>query len=142
MCREFFRQVQTRSFVTGNPPFVHSLLVFPFQYNIKKREEVQEMTQEEPNPLMRKKKTPEELAAEAEAEDEDEITSMYTSQLHSLITLGTHDPSRRAWPGKPWPWNGVKNEKLQIHGTRSPSRAAWRINAVALRHGKGWSMKG
>ncbi|KYN08389.1 Complexin [Cyphomyrmex costatus] len=45
-------------------------------YNIKKREEVQEMPQEEPNPLMRKKKTPEELAAEAEAEDEDEFTSM------------------------------------------------------------------
>ncbi|CAK9807614.1 cpx [Anthophora quadrimaculata] len=44
------------------------------KYNIKKREEIQEMTQEEPNPLMRKKKTPEELAAEAEAEDEDEIT--------------------------------------------------------------------
>lgn len=33
------------------------------------------MPQEEPNPLMRKKKTPEELAAEAEAEDEDEFTS-------------------------------------------------------------------
>ncbi|KAF3421718.1 hypothetical protein E2986_08748 [Frieseomelitta varia] len=49
-------------------------LVFSLQYNIKKREEVQEATQEEPNPLMRKKKTPEELAAEAEAEDEDEIT--------------------------------------------------------------------
>lgn len=31
--------------------------------------------QEEPNPLMRKKKTPEELAREAEAEDEDEFTS-------------------------------------------------------------------
>lgn len=49
---------------------------FDLQYNIKKREEVQEMMpQEEPNPLMRKKKTPEELAAEAEAEDEDEFTS-------------------------------------------------------------------
>jgi len=48
---------------------------FNLQYNIKKREEVQEMPQEEPNPLMRKKKTPEELAAEAEAEDEDEFTS-------------------------------------------------------------------
>ncbi|XP_043524608.1 complexin [Frieseomelitta varia] len=46
------------------------------KYNIKKREEVQEATQEEPNPLMRKKKTPEELAAEAEAEDEDEITKI------------------------------------------------------------------
>lgn len=31
--------------------------------------------QEEPNPLMRKKKTPEELAREAEMEDEDEFTS-------------------------------------------------------------------
>ncbi|KAJ8878310.1 hypothetical protein PR048_018887 [Dryococelus australis] len=46
------------------------------QYNIKKREEIQEaMPQEEPNPLMRKKKTPEELAREAEAEEEDELTS-------------------------------------------------------------------
>lgn len=48
------------------------------QYNIKKKEEVQEaVPQEEPNPLMRKKKTPEELAAEAEAEDEDEFTSEF-----------------------------------------------------------------
>ncbi|KAK2575380.1 hypothetical protein KPH14_001045 [Odynerus spinipes] len=46
------------------------------KYNIKKREEIQEMPQEEPNPLMRKKKTPEELAAEAEAEDEDELTKL------------------------------------------------------------------
>ncbi|XP_025075734.1 complexin isoform X3 [Pogonomyrmex barbatus] len=46
------------------------------KYNIKKREEIQEMPQEEPNPLMRKKKTPEELAAEAEAEDEDEFTKL------------------------------------------------------------------
>lgn len=53
------------------------LFFFDLQYNIKKREELQEMMpQEEPNPLMRKKKTPEELAAEAEAEDEDEFTSM------------------------------------------------------------------
>lgn len=52
------------------------LFFFDLQYNIKKREEVQEVQQEEPNPLMRKKKTPEELAAEAEAEDEDEFTSM------------------------------------------------------------------
>lgn len=54
------------------------LFFFDLQYNIKKREEVQEIQQEEPNPLMRKKKTPEELAAEAEAEDEDEFTSMFT----------------------------------------------------------------
>lgn len=45
------------------------------QYNIKKKEEIVEPAQEEPNPLMRKKKTPEELAREAEAEDEDEFTS-------------------------------------------------------------------
>lgn len=47
-----------------------------FQYNIKKKEEVVEaMPQEEPNPLMRKKKTPEELAAEAEQEELDDFTS-------------------------------------------------------------------
>lgn len=33
------------------------------------------MPQEEPNPLMRKKKTPEELAAEAEQEELDDFTS-------------------------------------------------------------------
>jgi hypothetical protein len=46
--------------------------------------------QEEPNPLMRKKKTPEELAAEAEAEDLDDFTSEYccktsTSVLEFLV---------------------------------------------------------
>jgi complexin-1/2 len=47
-----------------------------FQYNIKKKEELPEPVQEEPaNPLMRKKKTPEELAKEAEMEEEDEFTS-------------------------------------------------------------------
>lgn len=56
---------------------------FVLQYNIKKKEEVQEIQQEEPNPLMRKKKTPEELAREAEAEDEDEFTSQ--SQLSSFL---------------------------------------------------------
>lgn len=49
---------------------------FSFQYNIKKKEElVEQQPQEEPNPLMRKKKTPEELAAEAEQEDLDDFTS-------------------------------------------------------------------
>lgn len=50
------------------------------QYNIKKKEELVEAApQEEPaNPLMRKKKTPEELAAEAEQEDLDDFTSEYT----------------------------------------------------------------
>ena len=33
--------------------------------------------QEEPNPLMRKKKTPEELAAEAEQEELDDFTSKF-----------------------------------------------------------------
>uniref|UniRef100_A0A1B0B508 Complexin n=1 Tax=Glossina palpalis gambiensis TaxID=67801 RepID=A0A1B0B508_9MUSC len=46
------------------------------KYNIKKKEEVVEMApQEEPNPLMRRKKTPEELAAEAEQEELDDFTS-------------------------------------------------------------------
>ncbi|XP_026475075.1 complexin isoform X3 [Ctenocephalides felis] len=50
------------------------------KYNIKKREEVVEaMPQEEPNPLMRKKKTPEELAREAEQEDEDDFTKLKNS---------------------------------------------------------------
>lgn len=38
---------------------------------------VEAQPQEEPNPLMRKKKTPEELAAEAEQEDLDDFTSKY-----------------------------------------------------------------
>jgi len=50
--------------------------VLVFQYKIVKKEEIQELAPPEPdNPLMRKKKTPEELAREAEAEDEDELTS-------------------------------------------------------------------
>lgn len=63
--------------------------LFVFQYNIKKKEEVQEIQQEEPNPLMRKKKTPEELAREAEAEDEDE----FTSQSHCLLSLHARSAS-------------------------------------------------
>lgn len=55
-----------------------------FQYNIKKKEEVVELVQEEPNPLMRKKKTPEELAREAEAEDEDEFTSECFSRVKKI----------------------------------------------------------
>lgn len=41
-----------------------------------------EPAQEEPNPLMRKKKTPEELAREAEAEDEDEFTSECVGRIN------------------------------------------------------------
>lgn len=47
------------------------------KYKIPKKEEVVEQQQAEPdNPLMRKKKTPEELAAEAELEDQDEFTKL------------------------------------------------------------------
>lgn len=56
-----------------------------FQYNIKKKEEIVEMMpQEEPNPLMRKKKTPEELAAEAEQEDLDDFTSKYKKKISNF----------------------------------------------------------
>lgn len=54
------------------------------KYNIKKKEEVVDPIQEEPNPLMRKKKTPEELAREAEAEDEDELTSECVAALRRI----------------------------------------------------------
>ncbi|OWR41519.1 complexin [Danaus plexippus plexippus] len=47
------------------------------KYKIPKKEEIAEQQQQEPdNPLMRKKKTPEELAAEAELEDQDEFTKL------------------------------------------------------------------
>lgn len=56
--------------------FLFSFSKYKLQYNIKKKEEqVEQQPQEEPNPLMRKKKTPEELAAEAEQEDLDDFTS-------------------------------------------------------------------
>lgn len=59
-----------------------------FQYNIKKKEEIVEaMPQEEPNPLMRKKKTPEELAAEAEQEELDDFTSKLLSICFSACTF-------------------------------------------------------
>ncbi|KZS09784.1 Complexin [Daphnia magna] len=52
--------------------------MFRLVYNIKKKEEAPEAeTQKEPdNPLMRKKKTPEELAKEAEEADQDELTKL------------------------------------------------------------------
>lgn len=56
-----------------------------FQYNIKKKEElVEQQPQDEPNPLMRKKKTPEELAAEAEQEDLDDFTSKYLMVIYNI----------------------------------------------------------
>jgi len=58
------------------------------QYNIKKKEELPEPVQEEPaNPLMRKKKTPEELAKEAEMEEEDEFTSKINTILIYFYSL-------------------------------------------------------
>lgn len=68
-------------------PYNNSVFIFYFQYNIKKKEElVEQQPQDEPNPLMRKKKTPEELAAEAEQEDLDDFTSKYF-KLISYITI-------------------------------------------------------
>lgn len=59
-----------------------------FQYNIKKKEElVEQQPQEEPNPLMRKKKTPEELAAEAEQEDLDDFTSKWLQKGQSKYLI-------------------------------------------------------
>ncbi|RZF45492.1 hypothetical protein LSTR_LSTR011016 [Laodelphax striatellus] len=59
-------------------------------YNIKKKEEIQEPVPEEPdNPLMRKKKTPEELAREAEEADQDEFTKLKNTietQVNELKT--------------------------------------------------------
>lgn len=70
----------------------HNFLIFSSfkQYNIKKKEEIVEVQpQEEPNPLMRKKKTPEELAAEAEQEDLDDFTSKYSKnfQVDDFVVL-------------------------------------------------------
>ncbi|XP_021960968.1 complexin isoform X2 [Folsomia candida] len=56
------------------------------KYNIKKKEEVAEAAAADAvpdNPLMRKKKTPEELAKETEEADEDELTKLKN-------TLETH----------------------------------------------------
>lgn len=62
-----------------------SISKIQFQYNIKKKEElVEQQPQEEPNPLMRKKKTPEELAAEAEQEDLDDFTSKQQNCIHPI----------------------------------------------------------
>uniref|UniRef100_A0A182NSJ2 Uncharacterized protein n=1 Tax=Anopheles dirus TaxID=7168 RepID=A0A182NSJ2_9DIPT len=67
-----------------------------FTYNIKKKEEIVEQApQEEPNPLMRKKKTPEELAAEAEQEDLDDFTT-YDGQniLHIACGVRSRKPEQ------------------------------------------------
>jgi len=74
--------------------FLPNVKNFMLQYNIKKKEEVQEAPPPEPdNPLMRKKKTPEELAREAEAEDQDDFTSESQprqgrgSKIHTITIL-------------------------------------------------------
>ncbi|XP_065351532.1 complexin isoform X2 [Cloeon dipterum] len=65
------------------------------KYKIVKKEEIQEMMpQEEPNPLMRKKKTPEELAREAEAEDEDELTKLKNSIETQVAEIKTQIESK------------------------------------------------
>ncbi|XP_059469507.1 complexin isoform X1 [Neocloeon triangulifer] len=65
------------------------------KYNIKKKEEIQEMMPpEDPNPLMRKKKTPEELAREAEAEDEDELTKLKNSIETQVAEIKTQIESK------------------------------------------------
>ncbi|XP_050310109.1 complexin isoform X4 [Anthonomus grandis grandis] len=64
------------------------------KYNIKKKEEIVEPVQEEPNPLMRKKKTPEELAREAEEADEDELTKLKNTIESSVNELRTQLESK------------------------------------------------
>ncbi|XP_014254128.1 complexin-like isoform X2 [Cimex lectularius] len=65
------------------------------KYNIKKKEEVIEQPPEEPaNPLMRKKKTPEELAREAEAEEQDEFTKLKNSIETQVNEIKTQIESR------------------------------------------------
>lgn len=44
------------------------------------------LPQEEPNPLMRKKKTPEELAREAEQEDLDDFTSKLQRRFKNIFS--------------------------------------------------------
>lgn len=48
---------------------------------------MEQQPQEEPNPLMRKKKTPEELAAEAEQEDLDDFTSKYHINFIIIVSF-------------------------------------------------------
>lgn len=79
-----YRRILVRSFFfTAETAGIKPFLLLP-QYNIKKKEEQVEPVQEEPNPLMRKKKTPEELAREAEEADEDEFTSECVGSVRSL----------------------------------------------------------
>lgn len=52
---------------------------------------VEQMPQEEPNPLMRKKKTPEELAREAEQEDLDDFTSKLIMLLYYMFFVFHRD---------------------------------------------------
>lgn len=88
------------------------------KYNIKKKEEVQEAPPPEPdNPLMRKKKTPEELAREAEAEDQDDFTKLKNSIETQVNELKTQIESKCSlqWtrtqeaPCKPEPANNRRN---------------------------------
>ncbi|CAH0721341.1 unnamed protein product, partial [Brenthis ino] len=66
------------------------------KYKIPKKEEIAEQQQQEPdNPLMRKKKTPEELAAEAELEDQDEFTKLKNTIETQVNELKSQIESKR-----------------------------------------------
>ena len=66
------------------------------QYNIKKKVvEETAMPVEPDNPLMRKKKTPEELAREAELADQDEFTSKSPAAA-ALMSASCGDPAHAA----------------------------------------------
>ncbi|XP_044727501.1 complexin [Chrysoperla carnea] len=65
------------------------------KYNIKKKEEIVEQLPPEPdNPLMRKKKTPEELAREAEMEEEDDFTKLKNTVETQISELKTQIEAR------------------------------------------------
>lgn len=76
-------------FANFKPIFLKNVVYIWLQYNIKKKEEVAEAAAADAvpdNPLMRKKKTPEELAKETEEADEDELTSIITTSLSIMIS--------------------------------------------------------
>lgn len=80
------------------------------KYNIKKKEELPEPVQEEPaNPLMRKKKTPEELAKEAEMEEEDEFTKLKNTIETQVNELKSQIESKCSLQ-----WGVFKNNAEQI----------------------------
>lgn len=61
-------------------PLSDALSYFVLKYGIKKKEEIKPEPEEDMGPagLNRRKKTPEEIAAENEAAEQDELTSKWT----------------------------------------------------------------